>query len=200
MRSSKVKVYRPVETDIAQIELYDKIKIRFIDRFYTITAIRQDGDGMLFCFDSCIAGSYRMKGDSTNFENEDQNNYRRSAIRKWLQNNEHLLKWNPIYDYMIPFENGDMLRLATYDELFGCDENEYRHGFIENIGGSQIPYFEDRENRKATKSGLPVWYWLQNKQLQTYRYSICTIDGFSDGMNGINTDGSMRPLLKLRIQ
>ncbi len=61
---------------------------------------------------------------------------------------------------MIPFANGDYLRLPTEKEIFGI--NEYGEEEAESV--EQFEPMKERRNRIALegKNGSLAWYWLQN--------------------------------------
>lgn len=63
-----------------------------------------------------------------------------------------------IRNMMVPFKNGDLLRIPYAEEFFG-DIDAY-----EPSGKKQWPLMKDRKNRIAIREGEPYeWGWLQNK-------------------------------------
>lgn len=59
---------------------------------------------------------------------------------------------------MVPFKNGDLLRIPYAEEFFG-DVDGY-----ESSGKKQWPLMTDRKNRIAIREGEAYeWGWLQNK-------------------------------------
>lgn len=135
-----MKVNREVTIKTNRIEVGDRIKIKFPKRNYMATAVRDEGDGMLFLFDS-----YLDEPRSMNRSGGTDGGYDASEMRKFLQAlvevfPKKLRKW------MKPFENGDMLRLLSITEICGVDENF-------NSCDGQIEWMKDRRHRIACRKG-----------------------------------------------
>lgn len=84
-----------------------------------------------------------------------------SKIRALLHEKYLDLFPDEIREKMIPFENGDLLRIPTEKEIFG--ENEFGE---EEPNTEQFPLMKDRRNRIAFQgyqSGVFEWYWLKNR-------------------------------------
>ena len=119
-------------------------------------AVQQENDGMLFCLVDCLADEYSMNDTNTN-----EGGYEGSDLRKKL-NIEIIARFpGDIKAMMVPFGNGDYLRLPTEKEIFG--ENYY--GEYESPYVQQWKPMKQRRNRIAFqgKNGGWEWYWLQNK-------------------------------------
>lgn len=119
-------------------------------------AVKQENDGMLFCLVDCLADEYSMNDTDTN-----EGGYEDSDLRKKL-NTEIIARFPAdIKAMMVPFGNGDYLRLPTEKEIFG--ENYY--GEYESPYVQQWKPMKQRRNRIAFqgKNGGWEWYWLQNK-------------------------------------
>lgn len=133
-------------------------------------AVKQENDGMLFCMVDCLADEYPMNNVDTN-----EGGYENSDLRKKL-NTEIIARFPAdIKAMMVPFGNGDYLRLPTEKEIFG--ENYY--GEYEGEQVRQWKPMKQRRNRIAFrgKNGGWAWYWLQSK----YRNSA--------GFVNVNTNG-----------
>ena len=95
---------------------------------------------------------------------------------------------------MVPFKNGDLLRIPYAEEFFG-DVDSY-----EPSGKKQWPLMEDRKNRIAIREGEAYeWGWLQNK-LKSSGTLFAHVDagGFTDYYAASGSIG-VRPVLRLRL-
>ena len=100
---------------------------------------------------------------------------------------------------MIPFDNGDLLRLPTEKEILG--ENCY--GEYESPYVKQWKPMKKRRNRMAfdgSKNENLQWYWLMNKVRES-------VSGFSGGGSIGRADcrssssfGGVRPAFKIKIK
>ena len=96
-----------------------------------------------------------------NAQNTNAGGWDASDLRKKL-NGEILDRFpQKIRKLLLPFENGDLLRLPTEKEIFGsnpCGEDE-----PESV--SQWKPMKQRKNRIASQglNGGWEWYWLQNR-------------------------------------
>ena len=101
-------------------------------------------------------------------------------------------------DRMIPFASGDLLRLPTEKEIFGC--NEYGKAEPESV--QQFEPMKSRRNRIAFRGEDESleWYWLENE-----------VEGYAAGFALVNADGAasyyfasaalgVRPAFKIRYQ
>ena len=187
---SLIKVSRFVDMTVTRIELNDRITVQLGESSYTATAIKQIDDDMLFCFDTCLSEAYYMNKRNTN-----NGGYECSDLRGFLQEVTQKLSTS-IKKHIVPFENGDLLRIATREEMFGRDD--YTGHIYEDLGGYQIPYFKDSKNRIALRNGESEWYWLQNKTVVTLTYfASCNLYGGSGHCRASNSYG-VRPLFKIR--
>ena len=119
-------------------------------------AVRREQGGMLFIFTDCLRKEYALH-DGRTYPGWDK-----SELRGKLQ--EEVLPRFPeeLRKLMIPFANGDLLRIPTEKEIFG--ENEY--GEKEPDGVAQFEIMKDRRIRIADQgfeSGTYEIYWLQNR-------------------------------------
>lgn len=73
---------------------------------------------------------------------------------------------------MVPFDNGDLLRIPYYGEMF---DNNDLSDFVEPDSNEQWPLMKDAHNRVASRCGEPEWGWLAN----TFRDpspAFCSVD------------------------
>ena len=120
-------------------------------------AVEQDGDNMIFCMMDCLPGKYEMYCQAINC-----GDYENSDLRKKLNN--ELIDLFPVdlVAKLIPFENGDFLRIPTEKEIFG--ENKY--GERESMLVEQWEPMKKCRNRIAfdeSEDGNLHEYWLINK-------------------------------------
>lgn len=118
-------------------------------------AVKSEPDGMIFCFVDCLAAEYRM-----NEKNNNAGGWEESELRKKL--NGEIISCFPVKigSKLIPFGNGDYIRIPTEKEIFG--ENKY--GEAEPDSVKQWKPMKQRRNRIAFQglNGALEWYWLQN--------------------------------------
>ena len=118
-------------------------------------AVKEEADGVIFCAVDCFEKEYPLDESGAK-----RYSYDASTLRATL--NEEVIKRFPdeIRSRMIPFENGDLLRIPTEKEIFG--ENKYGVKELENV--TQWEPMKLRRNRIALcgHNGVTAWYWLQN--------------------------------------
>lgn len=152
-----MKVKRMIKSDVDTFRVGDIIKFKLTDgEKVQAMAVQQENDGMLFCLVDCLADEYSMNDTNTN-----EGGYEDSDLRKKL-NTEIITRFPAdIKAMMVPFGNGDYLRLPTEKEISG--ENYY--GEYESPYVRQWKPMKQRRNRIAFqgKNGGWEWYWLQNK-------------------------------------
>lgn len=147
-------------------------------------AVKQEQDGMIFCFVDCLERAYHM---SMYWEVSFAAGYMRWYLSGILYG------FPPdIREKMIAFANGDYLRLPTEKEIFGCNEC----GEAEPDNVVQWEPMKLKRNRIAFwGKGADQWtrYWLQNayngKRIGK-RYNCVDYIGASD-VSGV------RPVFKL---
>lgn len=187
-----VKKSRWVDADKYGYEVEDVIAFKLTDgEKIQAMAVKQESDGMLFCSIDCLADEYSMNNANTT-----KGGYGDSDLRKKL--NAEIIARFPadIKAMMVPFGNGDYLRLPTEKEIFG--ENYY--GEYESPYVQQWKPMKQRRNRIAFqgKNGNWEWYWLQNK----CRDSAASFANVDNNGGAYYTDASyshgVRPVFKLK--
>lgn len=154
-------------------------------------AVQQENDGMLFCLVDCLADEYSMNDTNTN-----EGGYEDSDLRKKLKTEIIARFPADIKAMMVPFGNGDYLRLPTEKEIFG--ENYY--GEYESPYVQQWKPMKQRRNRIAFqgKNGNWEWYWLQNKcRDSAANFANVNTDGSTNYISASNSIG-VRPVFKLK--
>ena len=183
-RTEKIKVNTFRVGDVIRFKLSDGEKVEML-------AVKEESDGMIFCFADCLAKEYSMNEQNTN-----EGGWDASDLRKKL--NSEILDRFPrkIRKLLLPFENGDMLRLPTEKEIFGsnpCGEDE-----PESV--SQWKPMKQRKNRIASQglNGGWEWYWLQNR-VPNSAALFANVYGNGDAYCSYASDASgVRPVVKIK--
>lgn len=183
-RTEKIKVNTFRVGDVIHFKLSDGEKAEML-------AVKEESDGMIFCFVDCLAKEYSMNEQNTN-----EGGWDASDLRKKL-NGEVLDRFpRKIRKLLLPFENGDLLRLPTEKEIFGsnpCGEDE-----SESV--SQWKPMKQRKNRIASQglNGGWEWYWLQNRvQNSAALFALVYSDGHAYCGPASNARG-VRPVVKIK--
>lgn len=160
-----MKVERLIEIETADPQIGDKIHIDH----YTATCQTVTPKGALFLLDQYLDRAYQMNRANTN-----KGGYAESDLRKALQSDEVLDIFAGIRDYMVPFDNGDLLRLPFAGELFDklpswCEPDDHK----------QWPLMTDAHNRTASRCGDPEWGWLANTFRDTST-SFCLVNNYGN--------------------
>lgn len=154
---------------------------------YTATCQKVTKKGALFLLDQYLDEPFKMNRDNTN-----EGGYEASDLRTELQKNSILEIFAPIRDMMVPFKNGDLLRIPYAEEFFG-DVDGY-----EPSGKKQWPLMKDRKNRIAIREGEAYeWGWLQNKVKSSSAF-FASVNNYGDA-SYCYASGSLgvRPVFRL---
>ena len=187
-----MKVKRTEEVDVQQFRVGDIIHFELSDgEKVEMLAVKEEDEGMIFCSSDCLEKECRMNRKNTNAGGWDA-----SDLRKKL-NGEILDRFpQKIRKLLLPFENGDLLRLPTEKEIFGsnpCGEDE-----PESV--SQWKPMKQRKNRIASQglNGGWEWYWLQNRVPNSAAYFAgANSIGLCDCYNA-STEAGVRPVAKIK--
>lgn len=159
-----MKVTRKVKIEVDTFKVKDIITFKLTDgEKVQAMAVEQTDKGMLFVTVDCLAKEYHMNPTDSN-----DGGYEKSELREKL--NGEILAGFPtsIRGHMVPFDNGDFLRLPTEREIFGA--NPYGAN-IEGDATKQWTCMKNRRHRIAFhghKTGTLEWYWLQNPVSASY--------------------------------
>lgn len=147
-----MKVLRQQEVSIqttGEFKVGDQIQVGK----YTATCQKVTKKGALFLLDQYLDEPFKMNRENTN-----EGGYEASDLRTELQKNSILEIFSSVREMMVPFKNGDLVRIPYAEEFFG-DVDTY-----ESSGKKQWPLMQDRKNRIAIREGEAYeWGWLQNK-------------------------------------
>lgn len=161
-----MKVERTVKIDVNTFKVGDIIKFKLTDGTKVkAIAVQKDAGDMIFCLASCLPS----KVSRMNKANTNKGGYEESYLRQRL--NSEFLKLFPedMIDMMVPFENGDLLRIPTEKEMFGTN----KYGEFEAQHVKQWKPMKKRKNRMAfdsAKGESLQWYWLMNKARESTIY------------------------------
>lgn len=146
---------------------------------------------MVFMLLDCLKEECRMNRDDTNDGGYEESHLRDQLATKYLEKFPAALRLN-----MVPFENGDLLRIPTEREIFG--RNIY--GEEEPNTVEQFEPMKKRRNRMAFDglNGETQAYWLQNKRVRSATY-FCDVstNGFAYSGDASRSLG-VRPLYRIR--
>ena len=146
---------------------------------------------MVFMLLDCLKEECRMNRDDTNDGGYEESHLRDQLATKYLEKFPAALRLN-----MVPFENGDLLRIPTEREIFG--RNIYGEEELNTV--EQFEPMKKRRNRMAFDglNGETQAYWLQNKRVRSAT-NFCFVDGdgFADYGNASYSLG-VRPLYRIR--
>ena len=188
-----MKVKRMIKSDVSTFKVGDIIKVKLTDgEKAQAMAVQQEEDGMIFCLVDCLAKEYPMNETCTN-----EGGYEASDLRKKL--NGEILDRFPadLKALMVPFDNGDLLRLPTEKEILG----ENYHGEYESPYVKQWKPMKKRRNRMAfdgSKNENLQWYWLINKVRESAAsFSSVSGNGYAHASFASSSYG-VRPAFKLK--
>lgn len=184
-----MKITRIMNIETNDIQIGDRIQVGH----YTATCQKLPGDGLaLFYLDQYLDRAMQMNKRSTN-----KGGYDASDLRKELNSEEILKDFTGLE--LVSFENGDLLRLAFYGELFGHD-GWYESGAVEPDDCEQWPLMKERANRIADRKGESYeWGWLQNKCVRSAT-NFCGVNdyGYAGAWAASNSLG-VRPAFLIKL-
>lgn len=149
-----MKIERLTEIETANIQIGDRLHVNH----YTAICQSIGKKGALFLLDQYLDEPMAMNAKNTN-----RGGYGKSDLRKALQSDEVLNIFADIRDCMVPFENGDLLRIPFVGEMFG----DNLPSWVKPDGHEQWPLMKDAHNREASRCGEPEWGRLANTARDT---------------------------------
>lgn len=183
-----MKVLRQQEVSIqttGEFKVGDQIQVGK----YTATCQKVTKKGALFLLDQYLDEPFKMNRENTN-----EGGYEASDLRTELQKNSILEIFDSVRDMMVPFKNGNLLRIPYAEEFFG-DIDEY-----EPSGKKQWPLMKDRKNRIAIREGEAYeWGWLQNKVKSSGACFAVVRTGGHANYSGASRSLGVRPVFRLRL-
>lgn len=146
---------------------------------------------MVFMLLDCLKETCQMNRDDTNDGGYEESYLREQLKTEYLERFPASLRLN-----MVPFENGDLLRIPTEREIFG----ENRYGEEEPDTVEQFEPMKKRRNRLASDglNGGYQYYWIKNKRVGSAT-DFCSV---GNGGNAYYLSASyslgVRPLYRIR--
>ena len=156
-------------------------------------AVKHEEDGVIFCAVDCLADEQPFKRDGKN-----AGGYEKSDLREIL--NTSILRRFPdeMVKRMVPFANGDLLRIPSEKEIFGV--NKYCAEEGDDV--AQWEPMKLRRNRIAFQghNGAWEWYWLMSGLRSVYSATYACLVGLGGDAFGASASDSLgvRPLFKIR--
>lgn len=150
---------------------------------YTATCQKVSKKGALFLLDQYLDEPQPMNEDGSGRP------YEESDLRKYLQSEEALKEFRQYRERMATHENGDLLRIPTFSEIFGKEDAEY----FEPDGAKQWPLMKDRKNRIAFRKDEWEWGWLQNKRKGSATYFAAVYNGGGAASTSASSSLGVRP-------
>lgn len=177
-----VKRITEVETE------YPKIGDQISVDHYTATCQAVTPKGALFLLDQYLDEAYPMNKKNTN-----KGGYEESDLRETLRSKEILDLFDDWGDRMVPFDNGDLLRIPFFGEIFGQEDAEY----FEPDGCEQWELMKDRKNRTAFRQNCWEWGWLQNKRKgSAAAFAVVGYYGLA-ALHGASNSNGVRPAFQI---
>lgn len=177
-----MKIIRETKIKADKFQIGDKIELILTGRVYKATAIRDGGDWMLFLFDEYLSSKHSM-----NEKLSRSKAYEDSGLRMFLQDFAGLFARKYI-KRMVPFNNGDLLRILSMTEMFGVDDGSgTRRG--------QIAWMKDHRHRIAYLNGRIEYGWTATGYLDG-KFTSVSWDGHSE-LRFADEELGVRPVFKM---
>ena len=183
-----MKIERMTEIETTDIQIGDRIHVGH----YTATCQDITPKGAIFLLDQYLDRPMPMNKKNTN-----HGGYDNSDLRKYLQSDTVLSDFEEIRPYMKPWNNGDLLRIPYYGEMF---DNNDRDDFVEPDSNEQWPLMKDAHNRMASRCGEPEWGWLANTARDSSA-DFCNVGGNGSAYGWYASDVlGVRPAFLIEIE
>lgn len=182
-RTEKIKVDLFRVGDIISFKLNDGEKMKML-------AVKDEPDGMIFCSVDCLAEESCMNENGSNAGGWDESDLRAKLNGEILDRFPKKIK-----KLLIPFANGDLLRIPTEKEIFG--ENKYGES---EADAEQWKPMKQRRNRIAFQglNGAWEWYFLKNRVPNSAAlFAYVASYGAADCTDASNV-GGVRPVAKIK--
>ena len=154
-------------------------------------AVKKELDGMLFCSLNCLPERIAMS------ESGECDSYEDSEVREYLRGDIYCMLPENIKESLVPFKNGDFLRIPTEKEVFG--KNEYGEEEPESV--TQWEPMKRVMNRVAGNAGeeSTIWYWLKNKSNDYSSTFAFAHNTGTASLDGASYPYGVRPVFKIKI-
>lgn len=194
-----MKVWRTIPIDVKNgdnFQIEDRIQI---GRYYTATC-QKVKKSAIFMMDQYMETLHRMNDRCTN-----EGGYEKSYLRAFLKKFVGHPMFNEIRQSMVPFKNGDLLRIPTLEEMFSLEDfSDSLFDFKDfnfKSGKEQWVLMKDRRNRIAfcckDQEKTQTWGWLQNT-VKDWSFAVVGSYGHI-GYNGASDAIGVRLVFKLSV-
>ena len=184
-----MKVERMSEIETNDIHVGDRIHVGH----YTATCQEITQSVAVFLLDQYLDKPMEMNAVDTN-----NGGYLESDLRKALRSDEVLNIFADIRNRMVPFDNGDLLRIPFAGELF-----DKLPDWCEPDGHEQWPLMTDTHNRTALRCGDPEWGWLANtfRAFRDTLTSFCYVSVYGGASGWLASDAiGVRPVFQISLE
>lgn len=154
-------------------------------------AVKKETDGMLFCSLNCLPERIPMS------ESGECDSYEESEVREYLRGDICWMLPENIKESLVPFENGDFLRIPTEKEIFG--KNTFGEEEPESV--TQWEPMKRVMNRVAGNAveECTTWYWLKNESENSSSLFAVADYGGNAYYYGASLTLGVRPVFKIKI-
>lgn len=182
-----MKVLRQMERTVASVNEYQIGDQIFIGK-YTATCQKVEDAGAIFLLDQYLDKPYRMNKKDTNRGGYEASNLRAELNKDFMTDHE----FDAIRANLVPFENGDLVRIPTVGEFFGADD------FYDMDDAEQWELMKKRPNRIADREGEAYeWGWLQNTVHMSAALFAYVATGGRATDHGASASHGVRPVFML---
>lgn len=181
-----MKVNRVIETETNCFKIGDQIHVSH----YTATCQEVTSIAAIFLLDQYLDKPMVMNVVDTN-----NGGYEESDLRKALQSDEVLDIFADIRDHMVPFDNGDLLRIPFAGELF-----EKLPSWCAPDSHEQWPLMQDRRNRLASRCGDYELGWINNKRKSSSKFFCYVADNGLAGAWLASGAIGVRPVFQISMR
>ena len=178
-----MNILRKQEIDTNAVQVGDQIQVGK----YTATCQKVADGKAIFLLDQYLDKPYPMNNHYTNEGGYDASDLRKEFKKILLDRN-----FDSIRDLLVPFANGDLMRIPTVSEMFGHDD------YYEMDDAEKWELMKNRGNRVAIRNGYEYeWGWLQNKiKNSSDDFAVVDWDGGSN-YHGAAPSLGVRPVFQL---
>lgn len=155
---------------------------------YTATCQKVTEQGAIFMLDQYLDKPYQMNSEWTNKGGYEASDLRRNLNADFAVDKE----FDSIREHLVPFKNGDLVRIPTVGEFFGQDD------WYEMDDAEQWELMKIPSNRVAQREGEEYeWGWLQNKVKESGPNFAGVSYGGNTYANAASASRGVRPVFEL---
>lgn len=158
-----MEVKREVAIQTNELNVGDRIRVDLPKEEHMATAINRERNGMLFLFDNYLNEERQI--DSEMYY---KGGYDASEMRNFLQRLEKIFP-KTLRSQMVPFENGDLIRLLSAKEMFGINDDGLQ-------GRWSIEWMKNQQHRIAYRKSHGYewgdWGWTETSNSEGNFYIV----------------------------